>query len=381
MAGTALARQPSTAVAGFLDFDEAKRHAVVLARSGLVPDSLKDNPDGVMLVGLLGQELGVPFVASLKQIHIIENSPSPSAQLQLALIHRAGHKARFIESTRERAVMRGRHRDDDPADPKSWVEVEWTEEDAREARLLDEWVERWQKAASGKNYKEKVLLRRQGDGYVPAEFGATALPEWAQKEIAYGKVKRKDNWWSYRRDMLRARCASAFCRMVCPEVLLGMDLYTAEERGVDVGQDVDEPTHTAGPEPDDEIFDAELVEQPTAGDTHPDGAEQGPASAGGGENGGGTVVEPSAAPAPEPSRPSPYARAIHIAAAQAGLDKAATAAAIESVTGDPSANSVTRENREAVMEAIQAAAGSGAAAGEGEPESEYAPDDDGRPFE
>jgi len=294
---TDLVRSAPLVPGRFLDFDEAKRHAVVLSKSGLVPKALADNPDAVMLVGLLGQELGVPFIASMKQIHVIEASPSPSAQLQLSLIHRAGHKARFIESSRERAVMRGRQRDDDPADPKSWVEVEWSEEDAREAHLLDEWVERWQKTDGGKNYKEVVRLRRDGDRYVPAEFGATEIPEWAQKEIRYGKVKRKDNWWNYRRDMLRARCASTFCRMVCPEVLLGMDPHTAEERGFDVGQDLDEPVV------DDDITDAELVDDPVSGAADRSGQEPAARAAASdppppGSEASGPEGEPSVAPAP-----------------------------------------------------------------------------------
>lgn len=204
---------PAGAKPGALDFAEMLRRANVLANSGLVPAALRGKPEAVALVGARGAELGVPFVASLSEIFVIENRPTPSAQLRLAIIRRAGHEVRFPISSSSKCVARGRRREDRD-DPDAWSEVEWTIEDAARAKL---------------------------DG--------------------------KDVWKRYPASMLRARAICALGSLLFSDVLLGMgvdptsevDEYVAESsiRG-DLGDEPD--THVLE---DDEPVDAELVESPT----------------------------------------------------------------------------------------------------------------------
>jgi hypothetical protein len=246
-----------------LSFGQMLKRAEVLAKTQLVPKPLQGAPEAIVLVGALGAELGIPFITSLSEIHVIEGRPSPSAQMRLALVRRAGHEVEFTESSEEQAAIRGRRRERRD-DPDGWVTVTWTMEQARRAGLTDRWVERWTKSSEGRNVKQVVVVGDR-DGIFTAEERARrglpeAIPEWAQKALAAGEVKQKDNWVKYPADMLRARAASALCRMAFSDVLtgLGVHQHTTEELGVDIAQDVDEPLPDSQ---DEDIVDGEIVEQ------------------------------------------------------------------------------------------------------------------------
>lgn len=247
-----------------LDFGEMLRRATVLAKTELVPKALQGKPEAIVLVGALGAELGIPFVTSLSEIHVIEGRPSPSAQMRLALVRRAGHDAEFLETSDERAVIRGRRRER-ANDPNGWVTVIWTIEQAQRAGLVDRWVERWEKSSEGRN-KKVVVVVGDRDGIFTADERArrglpAVIPPWAKAAVDAGEIKQKDNWVKYPADMLRARAASALCRMAFSDVLtgLGVDRHTADELGQDVGQDVEEPFVSADQD-DDEVADGELVD-------------------------------------------------------------------------------------------------------------------------
>lgn len=253
---------PAGVRAADLDFGEMLRRANVLAKSGLVPKALQDKPEAIVLVGALGAELGIPFVTALSEIHVIEGRPSPSAQMRLALVRRAGHEAEFVESSDERAVIRGR-RQERRGDREGWVRVEWTMEQARRAGLTDRWVERWVKNSDNRNVKQVVVVGDR-DGIFTAEERlqrglSTELPDWARQALDGGEVKQKDNWVKYPADMLRARAASTLCRMAFSDVLagLGVDPRTADEVGIAIAHDVDEPPA----DEDDDVVDGEIVEQ------------------------------------------------------------------------------------------------------------------------
>jgi hypothetical protein len=227
------------------------RRAEVLAKSELVPKPLQDKPEAIMVIGVWGAEHGISLMTAINEVHVIENRPSPSAQLRLALLRRAGHEARFTESTSERATIRGRRREYRD-DPDAWVTVTWTVDDARRAGLLDQWVQRW----NDKRLERFVV----GDDRGMA--GLKDAPDWARKLVAAGDVRSKDNWQKYPAEMLRARAASALCRMEFSDVLaaFGAHPHTAEELGDDIGQDIDEPAELA-----DGVDDAELVDPPAGG--------------------------------------------------------------------------------------------------------------------
>lgn len=256
---------PSVARAGDLSLDDMWRQALILSKSGLVPKALKDNPEGTMLVGMRGAELGWSFTTALDFIDVFEGRAVINAQGGLAVIRKAGHRARFVheECDETQAVIIGQRREPDGWGPEE--RITWTIEEARTAGLLDEWVEQYVKKPGDKwDSKEKFVLRREGNGYVPGKFGATTMPAWVTKKIADGEVKHKDNWWNYPGDQLKARAAARLRRNVFSDVMAayGVDRYTAEEMGATATGDLDETEAAGGAEdPDDDIADAELVEQ------------------------------------------------------------------------------------------------------------------------
>lgn len=279
MANLPVARVPVPATVGEGAFEMMKRQAVVLSKTELVTKALQGKPESIMLIGLWGAEHGVPLITAVQEVHVIENRPSPSAQLRLALIRRAGHEVRFAESSAERAVLLGRRREyrDDPG---AWVTVTYTIGDARKAELLDQWVERWTKAPGAKYDKKETW--KVGDDTGPADL--TGAPGWVGEEIAAGRVRSKDNWRKYPGDMLRARAAAVLCRMEFSDVMaaLAVDPYSPEEHGIDVGQDLDEPaedtTHPSDENDDaEEVEDADVVDEPATG---PDRIPAGPAPGG-----------------------------------------------------------------------------------------------------
>ena len=131
------------------------------------------NPEQAFMVLAQGKELGMSAMQALNSIAIVSGKPTISAQAMVALVQRSG-KADFIkciESTREKAVWKTHRRDDPDETP---VVVEFTEADARDMKLLD-----------------------------------------------------KDNWRKQQKTMLKWRAATAICREVYPDVVLG--LYDPDE--------------------------------------------------------------------------------------------------------------------------------------------------------
>lgn len=155
-----------------------KEQAVVILKSGMAPRSV-DTPEKILTIALKGRELAVPPMQALAHIHVVEGKPTMSAELMVALVQRAGHKLRVIETNDESCVVEGERRDD----RKHPQRLEFTIEEARQAG-----------------------------------------------------VAGKQNWKRYPAAMLRARAISALCRFVFADVLMGAS-YTPEELGAEVDEE------------------------------------------------------------------------------------------------------------------------------------------------
>lgn len=198
------------------EWESMKQQASMIARSGLAPKAVS-TPEKVLVIAMKGRELSIPPMQALSQIHIVEGKPTLSSELMVALVRRAGHKVRIIESNAERCTVEG-VRADDPDFPQ---QITWTMDDAKRAG-----------------------------------------------------VAGKTNWKNYPTAMLLARAISALCRFLFADVLMGAS-YTPEELGADeVGYEVngdgepseaprDETAANEQPKNDDaneDIEDAEVVE-------------------------------------------------------------------------------------------------------------------------
>ena len=72
------------------DLSQLKELASFLAASDLIPKSLGGRKENVAIVLMLGHEIGVPGVAALQNIFIVNNRPSIYGDLATALVRRSG---------------------------------------------------------------------------------------------------------------------------------------------------------------------------------------------------------------------------------------------------------------------------------------------------
>lgn len=134
----------------------------------MVPKVLRKRPDAALAVMVYGHELGLRPMTSLREVFIIEGTPSCSAKLMRALIYRAGHELHFVESSSGRCVVEGKR-----SDGLGSARVAWDIADAQRAGLTG-----------------------------------------------------KDVWKKYPRQMLVARATSELARLIFADVTIG---YTPEE--------------------------------------------------------------------------------------------------------------------------------------------------------
>jgi hypothetical protein len=149
-------------------------YAEKLAESGLLPPAYRARPANILYAEEYAALLGLPLMAAITGIHVIDGRPAMSAGLISALVRRAGHRVRVTGDDHQ--AQAEITRSDDP----SWTyKSTWTIDRAKQAGLLG-----------------------------------------------------KTNWRQYPAAMLKARAVSEVARDACQEVLLGIQ-YTPDELGAD----------------------------------------------------------------------------------------------------------------------------------------------------
>lgn len=123
------------------------RLAEHIAGTEFVPRGLRGNVPATAAAVLYGREIGLPPMASLTQIHVIEGRPALSAEGMRALILAAGHELVVTETTGALCTIRGRRRYSE-----HWTTVTWTLDMARAAGILGKPV--W------KSYPRQMLQAR-----------------------------------------------------------------------------------------------------------------------------------------------------------------------------------------------------------------------------
>ena len=175
-----------------------------LSRAGLA--TTKRPVEQIVAIALMGREIGIPIMAALQGIHIIQGQPALSVHLTSALLARGG--------------------------------VKWQELERSDKRCA-------------------VKFTRPGWEPLVAEF------TWSDAERA--KLVGKDNWRNYPKSMLWSRAFQDGARRIGPDLLAGFAPHTAEELGETTdpnGDPVPEVTSTL-PEPSsaNERARSELVER------------------------------------------------------------------------------------------------------------------------
>ena len=134
-------------------------------------------PQAVLSTLLLGRELGLPTMAALRSVHVIEGRHSLSAELMVALVLKSGMAEyfRLVETTDKVCTYETLRQGSEKP-----LSLSYTIEQAKQADLL--------------------------------------------KPSRSGKLT---NWEKMPKQMLRARCKSELARLEYPDLLAG--LYTPEE--------------------------------------------------------------------------------------------------------------------------------------------------------
>jgi hypothetical protein len=147
-------------------------YAKALAQSDLLPREFRGKPANVLVAIGYGEALGLSPMIALNGISVINGKPSLSAQLQSALVRRAGHKLNVVgDATKATAVL---IRHDDPTERHT---ATWTMDRAKRAGL--------DQGTAWKSYPESMLAARAitevirnaasdvllGVAYTPEELG------------------------------------------------------------------------------------------------------------------------------------------------------------------------------------------------------------------
>jgi len=100
--------------------------ASLIAATDFVPQSFRGKPAAVAAAILYGREVGLPPMTTLKNTYVVHGTPDLSAEAQRALVFAAGHEIEFVETTATRCKMRGRRRGSE-----TWVPASYTIDEAK----------------------------------------------------------------------------------------------------------------------------------------------------------------------------------------------------------------------------------------------------------
>lgn len=118
-----------------------------LAATEFVPVGLRNRPAAIAAAMLAGHEVGMPPMASLAHIHVIEGKPGLSAAGQRGLILANGHRIWIEEQTNTHVTVCGQRRGEDRISSATW-----TLDDAERAKLRHK--QNWQM------YPRQMLIAR-----------------------------------------------------------------------------------------------------------------------------------------------------------------------------------------------------------------------------
>jgi hypothetical protein len=155
------------------EYEVIRHQAESLVKTGFLPPAIKTAEQALAII-LTGRELGIPAMAALNTINVIQGKPTVSPQLMLALIERSGQ--------------------------------------LKDIEIL-----------TGEDYVQ-VTMWRKGRTEHTERFG--------RAEAQAMNLAGKDNYKKQALVMYKWRAVAACARTVFPDVILG--LYTPEEMGAEV---------------------------------------------------------------------------------------------------------------------------------------------------
>lgn len=154
--------------------------ANALAASGILPNHLQGKPANVLAIMYAARAMDIPLWTAVTECAVVNGKVAPSANIHRAMVQRAGHRFRVVDSSPTSATV--------------------------------------------------AIIRRDDPDY---EHTAT----FTMAEAAAAKLNGKDVWKSYPAAMLVHRATTLLVRQACADVMSGMSAYTPEELGADFDED------------------------------------------------------------------------------------------------------------------------------------------------
>lgn len=157
-----------------MSVQDAWGFAKALAESSILPRQYQNNPGSVLWALEFGRGLGLDVITTIQSVHIIQGKATMSADLMASLCRRAGHRMRVSGDESKAVVVI--FRADDREFP---FEVSWTMDRARQANLVgkDTWKQYPAAMLRARAISECVRMAcpevLHGAIYTPEEIGAT----------------------------------------------------------------------------------------------------------------------------------------------------------------------------------------------------------------
>ncbi|MEU8682957.1 hypothetical protein [Streptomyces sp. NPDC048611] len=276
------------------------RYAEELANAQLLPGQYRRQPANVLYAMEYGRTLGITPIAAITGIHVVEGKPTASAALISGLVRRAGHKLRVRGNDKEAWAQI--IRSDDP--DYDGYQVTWTMDRARQAGLANKSVWKQYPAAMlkaraitevardaceevlfGLHYTPEELGENVNEDGVPVSEPASAPPQGGMVRVGNMVIdsecfvphpegqaiaeKAKD---AKDRAEVKARWAEAVAAEVINSGINALDTGQPDVLG-DYLKRVALTLPDVAPIEDD-VQDAEIVNEPSGGEGDPEAARQ-----------------------------------------------------------------------------------------------------------
>ncbi|MDA3822283.1 MAG: hypothetical protein PF450_06685 [Bacteroidales bacterium] len=176
-----------------------KRQAELIANSGLVPVT---DPEAIMIMWLTGNELGIPPMAAVNNIYVVQGKPVLNKHIVNALLQRTGWTAMIYED------LVGLENGDARTTYKFVNQAAIDKLQSRKAELA-------------KITNDALLTSLLEDIKAQAET-YTRYYSFYWSDAVNMKLDVKDNWVKMPRIMMQTRCLVLGAREIAPRALMGM---------------------------------------------------------------------------------------------------------------------------------------------------------------
>lgn len=182
-------------VLGAEDVEDVIRLAAIAHKAGLLPDSLK-TPEAAAAVMIRGVELGMPPMAAVARLYVVNNKVEMETQVMMGLVRKLDPTSQFVFERYARdgaTVALYRH-------GRLQIRVDFGEEDRKSARLGMKPMGQW-KSTNGNPPKR----------YFEAATDADGRPKYSEDF--------ESPWHKYPRDMYAYRAVARCCRLGASDII------------------------------------------------------------------------------------------------------------------------------------------------------------------